>query len=109
MCIRDRADDPLYVPSYLRAKTIIKRIGVLVVGDSKMSALDTRATIVRGQDHYLTPLADLKDEPGLLAELLRPWQGREAEATRIFLPEDRPTDGSEPDPKHCLLYTSRCV
>lgn len=98
----NQADDPLYVPSYLRAKTIIKRIGVLVVGDSKMSALDTRATIVRGQDHYLTPLADLKDEPGLLAELLRPWQGREAEATRIFLPEDRPTDGSEPDPKQAL-------
>lgn len=58
-----------------------------------MRALVTRATIVAGQDHYLTPLAPLKDEPGLLTELLRPWQGREAEATPIFLPEDIPADG----------------
>jgi transposase len=100
----NQADDPLYVPSYLRAKKIIKRTGVLVVGDSKMSAQATRATIVEGQDHYLTPLADLKDEPGLLTGLLRPWQGREGEATRIFLPEDIPADGSEPDPKQALAY-----
>ena len=100
----NQADDPLYVPSYVRAKTIIKRTGVLVVGDSKMSALATRATIVEGQDHYLTPLAELKDEPGLLTELLRPWQGREAEATRIFLPEDISADGSEADPKQALAY-----
>jgi transposase len=100
----NQADDPLYVPSYERAKTILKRTGVLVVGDSKMSALATRATIVAGQDHYLTPLADLKDEPGLLTELLKPWQGREAEATRIFLPEDIPADGREADPKQALAY-----
>ena len=100
----NQADDPLYIPSYVRAKTIIKRTGVLVVGDSKMSALTTRATIVAGQDYYLTPLAYLKDDPGLLTELLHPWQGREADATRIFLPEDMPTDGSEPDPKHALAY-----
>jgi transposase len=100
----NQADDPLYIPSYVRAKTIIKRTGVLVVGDSKMSALTTRATIVAGQDYYLTPLAYLKDDPGLLTELLHPWQGREADATRIFLPEDMPIDGSEPDPKHALAY-----
>ena len=100
----NQADDPLYVPSYARAKTILKRTGVLVVGDSKMSALATRATIVAGQDHYLTPLADLKDEPGLLTELLEPWQGREAKATRIFLPKDIPADGREADLKQALAY-----
>ena len=52
-----------------------------------MSALLTRGTIVAGQDYYLTPLADQKDEPDLLPALLAPWQGREAEATRIFLPD----------------------
>lgn len=91
----NRADDPLYVPSYQRAKQILKRNKVLVVGDSKMSALLTRGTIVAGQDYYLTPLADQKDEPDLLSALLQPWQGREAEATRIFLPQDMPTD--DPD------------
>ena len=37
----NRADDPLYIPSYQRAKTILERDGLLIVGDSKMSALLT--------------------------------------------------------------------
>lgn len=91
-----KADDPLYVPAYLRAKTIIGGIGKLVVGDSKMSALATRATIVKGQDHYLTPLAHEKDEPSLLDELLQPWVGRVNETTPIFLPAELAADGSQP-------------
>jgi transposase len=91
----DRADDPLYLPCYQRVKQVIPESGVLVVGDSKMSALSTRAAIAAGEDFYLTPLAYLKDEPGLLEELLTPWLEREEEMERIFLPED----GSNPDPK----------
>jgi len=60
----NRADDPLYIPSYRRTKRIVPRSGLLVVGDSKMSSLATRAAIVAGQDMYLTPL---KDEPERLA------------------------------------------
>jgi transposase len=100
----NRADDPLYVPSYQRAKRVLARNGVLVVGDSKMSALLTRATIVAGQDYYLTPLAEQKDEPDLLPALLQPWYGREAEAMRIFLPEDLPEDGRQPDPDKAIAY-----
>ena len=100
----NRADDPLYVPSYQRAKKVLDRNEVLVVGDSKMSALTTRGTIVAGQDYYLTPLADQKDEPDLLPALLQPWHGREAEATRIFLPEDLPVDGSQPDLDQAVAY-----
>jgi transposase len=55
--------------------------------------------IVEGGDYYLTPLAHWKAEPKLLDELLKPWQGREEEATRVFLPKDIPSDGSEPDPE----------
>jgi transposase len=91
-----KADDPLYVPAYLRAKAIIGGVGKLVVGDSKMSALATRATIVKGEDHYLTPLAHEKDEPGLLDALLLPWVGRVNETTPIFLPEELAADGSQP-------------
>jgi len=98
----NKADDPLYVPSYLRAKKIVGRNELLVVGDSKMSALKTRAVIVAGNDYYLTPLAYLKDEPELLSELLAPWQGREKEAKLIFLAEDLPDDGSEPDPERAI-------
>ena len=91
----DRADDPLYLPCYQRVKQVLSESGVLVVGDSKMSALNTRATIVAGDDFYLTPLAHLKDEPELLEELLVPWAEREDEMERIFLPEE----GQDPDPE----------
>ena len=93
----NRADDPLYVPVYQRIKEIIPEQGLLVVGDSKMSALPTRAAIVAGGDHYLTPLAHQKDDPDLLPELLTEWTDREAEMTLIFLEADQPLDGQEPD------------
>lgn len=98
------ADDPLYVPIYHRVKEVVNRPGVLVVGDSKMSALGTRGEIVVGTDHYLTPLAWLKHEPELLDQLLQAWQEQGAEATHIFLPEDMPADGSDPDPKLAIAY-----
>ncbi len=98
----NRADDPLYLPSYQRAKTILGRDGLLVVGDSKMSALLTRATIAVGRDHYLTPLADQKDAPALLDQLLADWVERGADATLIFRPEDRPAAGSDPDPLRAI-------
>lgn len=95
----NQADDPLYIPSYQRAKQIVGHNGILVVGDSKMSALTTRATIVAGQDSYLVPLADKKDEPHLLAQELAAWLERTAEAIQIFRPEDMPADGSDPEAK----------
>jgi len=93
----NRADDPLYVPVYRRIKEIIREQGLLVVGDSKMSALSTRATIVKGHDHYLTPLAYLKDEPALLPDLLADWSGREDEMGLIYLEADLSDDGQMPD------------
>ena len=93
----NRADDPLYIPSYQRVKKILDRDGLLVVGDSKMSALLTRATMVAGGDNYLVSLADQKDEPELRLQLLEEWLERDAEATPIFLPEEQPTDGGVPD------------
>ena len=92
------ADDPLYLPSYQRAKALVQRDGLLVVGDSKMSARTLRGTIAAGQDYYLAPLADKKDEPELLAQLLEEWSVEEAACTPIFLTEELPTDGSPPAP-----------
>jgi len=51
------ADDPLYIPAVDRVLQIIDGIGLLFVGDSKMSARDTRAHIHRLNQHYLCPLA----------------------------------------------------
>jgi transposase len=98
------ADDPLYLPSYQRAKTVLRREGVVVIGDSKMSAIGTRREIVTGNDYYLTPLAWLKDEPELLAQLLTAWREKEEAANHIFLPEDMPADGSAPDPVAAIAY-----
>jgi len=98
------ADDPLYVPIYHRLKQIIKEKGLLVVGDSKMSAIGTRGEIVVGLDYYLTPLAWLKDEPELLDKLLGEWQKKEEVATNIFLAQDMGEDGSEPAQELAIAY-----
>lgn len=100
----NRADDPLYRPCYRRVKQVLPESGLLVIGDSKMSALKTRATIAAEGDFYLTPLAHLKDEPGLLEEMLAPWVDREAEMERVFLPEDLLEAGSVPDPELALAW-----
>ena len=51
------ADDPLYIPAIDRVLQIIDGIELLFVGDSKMSALPTRAHIHQRGQHYLCPLA----------------------------------------------------
>ena len=97
-----RADDPLYVPCYQRIKATLARDGLLVIGDSKMSALATRAAIVAGRDDYLLPYPYAKDAPAWLPELLQPvWAQRQA-LLPVFRPEDLPSDGSPPDPKLAL-------
>jgi transposase len=63
------ADDPLYIPAVDRVLQIIAGVGLLFVGDSKMSALDTRAHIQRLNQGYLCPLA----LTGKTAEEMRQW------------------------------------
>ncbi len=55
---------------YRRNKEIVPAQGQLVEGDSKMGALPPRAFIVSCGDHYLTPLAHLKDEPNLFPRFM---------------------------------------
>ena len=50
-----RADDPLYIPAVDQVLKIIDGIGLLFVGDSKMSALGIRAHIQHAGHHYLCP------------------------------------------------------
>lgn len=53
----NRADDPLYIPAVDRVLQIIDRVGLLFVGDCKMSALSIRAHIQHLEHYYLCPLA----------------------------------------------------
>ena len=50
------ADDTLYVPLIERIQKMLKRKGLLYVGDSKMAALSTRAFLAEAKDYYLIPL-----------------------------------------------------
>jgi len=65
----NQADDPLYIPAVERVLQIIESVGLLFVGDSKMSALSIRAHIHGHAQHYLCPLA----QTGSTAEAMAAW------------------------------------
>jgi transposase len=94
------ADDPLYVPIYLRIRKTLGQSGLLYIGDCKMGAIETRAVIVDKGDHYLMPLAMVGDVPGLLNAQLDKALAGEVTLTPIYFPEDLPADpDEEPDPE----------
>jgi transposase len=81
------ADDGLYIPAVIRSRHALgcggQRSSYLYVGDSKMSALNTRAFIQSGGDYYLTPLSGVGEVPEKLEELLKPVWNREQSLTLI--------------------------
>jgi transposase len=87
----ERADDGLYIPIMERIQTGLQTPGLLFVGDCKMSALDTRAYLVRHQDYYLSPLP----LTGATAEAMDTWittgvrQGERGALERIMRTNDR--------------------
>ncbi len=95
----ERADDPLYVPIYLRIRKTLGGGGRLYVGDSKMDALGTRGTVEEGGDYYLMPLAMVGEVPGLLSQELKGVEQGEIKLADIYLPEDLPLEPElEADP-----------
>ena len=64
-----KADDPLSIPAVDRIVQMLNVLGLLFVGDCKMSALATRVHIQGLEQHYLCPLA----LAGKNAELLSGW------------------------------------
>ncbi len=65
-----RADDPLYLPAIDRVRACLNTPGLLYVGDCKMAALETRASIQAAGDYYLCPLSALHMPPERLAQRL---------------------------------------
>jgi transposase len=53
----ESADDPVYEPIIARVREGLKKIGLLYVGDCKMAALQTRASIQYHGDFYVCPLS----------------------------------------------------
>jgi transposase len=87
----ERADDGLDIPLIERMRSGVNKTGLRFVGDCKMSALDTRAYLVRHQDWYWSPLP----LPGATAEALEAWmaegvrQGEAGELARLWRTNDR--------------------
>ncbi len=98
----DKADDPLYLPCYRRSQAILGKKGLLYVGDTKMSALETRGTIENEGDLYLSPLAYIGNTPTLLDKAVWEWRRGKQEAENIYWPEDLPDDSGEPDPEAAI-------
>jgi len=82
----ERADDGLYIPLIKRLEAGMSQTGLLFVGDCKMSALGTRASVVGRQHMYLSP----RPLTGATVEAMAAWisegiaQGREGELERLF-------------------------
>jgi len=59
----EQADDPVYLPLIARVRRGLQQKGLLYVGDCKMAALQTRASIAAHGDFYLCPLSALQAPP----------------------------------------------
>ncbi len=99
----EKADDPLYLPTYERIREILDKAGLLYIGDCKMGAIHTRAVIHNNGDRYLVPLAMIGDTPILLDKTLSELEAGKHEVSDIYLPEDLPENENEkPDPNLAL-------
>ncbi len=68
----NKPDDGLYLPAIEAARTVVGQGGRLYVGDTKMGSMATLASLEASGDYYLLPLAQTREVPALLAELLGP-------------------------------------
>jgi len=67
----EQADDVLYLPIINQAKASLDRNGILWVGDVKLGSLSNRASIVKLEDFYLSPLSQVQlPKEKLLADYL---------------------------------------
>lgn len=88
----NRADDPLYVPEIQQVQKHLSNSGLLYVGDSKMSAIETRGYLAKSENHYLCPLPEVQVSKPDLSELLAPvFRGEEA-LERVAAPEVNASD-----------------
>jgi transposase len=89
----EQADDILYLPVIEQSRQVLQRRGLLYIGDSKMEALQIRATLASGGDFYLTPLSKKGKQGQLLDDLLETVWGQQQPLTEIHRHEP---DASDP-------------
>src|SRR6266478_995145 len=79
----EQADDRLYVPILDRVLACLGRQGLLCVGDSKMSALATRAHLQAHAQYYLTPLALVGETAQQMPDWIRAGVARGDALTQV--------------------------
>src|SRR5437588_4766144 len=77
----EHADDPVYVPIIARVREGLQQSGLLYVGDCKMAALQTRASIQAQGDYYLCPLSALQAPA---AQVQHEVQAQRAQGARLI-------------------------
>src|SRR6266699_3602654 len=95
----ERADDPLYLPAIARVRACLNTPGLLYVGDCKMAALDTRASIQAHEDFYLCPLSALQVSAEQLAQDVAALR---ASGQPLITVERNQADGQT----HCIAHGS---
>ena len=88
----EKADDGLYVPALKQIFSTLDNPGLLCVGDCKMSAINTRASIHRSDHYYLCPLSKVGQVPQLLSEWIELALTEQLERVKIIRHSD---DGQE--------------
>ncbi len=89
------ADDPLYVPQIRQVQQAFGRGGKTYVGDCKMAALDTRASLASTQDYYLCPLSEKQLSRAQRRLLIQRVQQGEQAVQAVYRPKDHPDDEEE--------------
>ena len=82
----ETADDPLYIPAIRQVRQGLERRGLLYVGDCKLMALETRAYLQAGGDHYLGPFSKVQVADETLETYLKPVWAGEQELTPVCRP-----------------------
>jgi transposase len=99
------ADDPLYVPEIQRVQQSLGAGGKTYIGDCKMGALATRASVASTGDYYLCPLAGSQMPESELEALLKPVLGRE----QALVPVHDPDTGRRKEPVRLAEGYEVCV
>jgi transposase len=79
----EHADDPVYLPIIARVRDGLQQHGLLYVGDCKMAALPTRASIQAQGDYYLCPLSAVQLSSTEVQQEVQAQRGQEARVLQV--------------------------
>lgn len=88
----EKADDPLYIPEIKKVQKTLEKKGITYIGDSKMSAIETRAYLVKSQDYYLCPLSAVQIPKNELAKILEEVSNGRQELEKIYQQAEEETE-----------------